>query len=88
MKNKIDQYLAANVFDNEKPSSLTLHGGDQLQEEINHLYEDVIGPEFERLEQQVSELTKHGKRYTDFSSQAQQIEELKRENEKLRGAFR
>ena len=64
MKNKIDQYLAANVFDNEKPSSLTLHGGDQLQKEVDQLFEDVIEPEMERL--------------------AQQIEELKRENEKMR----
>ena len=68
MKNKIDQYLAANVFDNEKPSCLTLHGGDQLQEEVDRLYEDVIEPEMEGL--------------------SQQIEELKRENEKLREAFK
>ena len=68
MKNKIDQYLAANVFDNQPPSSLTLHGGDQLQKEIDKLFEDLIGPE--------------------ISSQAQQIEELKRENEKLREEYK
>jgi hypothetical protein len=56
MKNKIDQYLAANVFDDEKPSSLTLHGGDQLQKEVDRLFEDLIGPEMERLEQQIEEL--------------------------------
>ena len=44
LKESIDQYISGNVYDGEKPGGKVIFRGDELQELIDGLYEDVIEP--------------------------------------------